>query len=101
MLGAEFEVVGDFTAGLHANEQICAFSVGPNGEAIALALDRANATAPFATWEQTGWATFPQTRAVNPYEAAVLIHDGSTVSRTELRRIDTTFPRLQTLPGSE
>ncbi len=101
MLEAEFEVVGDFTAGLHADERICAFSVGPNGEAIALALDRANAKAPFATWEQTGWATFPQTRAVNTYEAAVLIHNGSTVTRTDLRDIDTTFPRLQTLPGSE
>ena len=96
-----FAAAGDFGRALIRDEVIVAFSVGPSGEAIALAVADDAVATPFARDVQPGWASFPKAATDKPYDAALLVHDGSTIDRSDLRGLETAFPLVQLLPNDE
>ncbi len=49
------------------------------------------------TWEQPGWAIFPNTRAEKNYNAIVQITSETNAVRFELRSVDAAFPKVQIL----
>jgi len=100
VLDLVLEQVGTFEVSLLDGEQIVAYGVGPDDDALAFAVTAADVETPFGQDEQPSWATFPKPRADRAYTASVL-RPGSDVERITLNDVDTTFPRLQPLPGGE
>jgi hypothetical protein len=101
VLDVGLEEVGTFDAVLEDDERLVSYGIGPDGDALALAVRAADADAPFAHDEQPGWATFPKPRAEQAYTASVVRLSASRAERIALGAVATTFPKLQPLPNGE
>jgi hypothetical protein len=77
------DTVGTFDALMEGGERLVTFGMGPDGDALALAVPAGDAGVPFARDETTSVA-FAKSRANRPYTASALWLGGSTAKRIEL-----------------
>jgi hypothetical protein len=97
----QFEQRSEFPDAV-GDKKVIASSVGPNGEAVLLAVERKFEKDPFSREERKGFAIFPYSRAKQSYPATLLRLDGHQVIQSvELEDVEIAFPSVQPLTNGE
>lgn len=78
--------------------RVAAFSIGPDGDAVVLALDIDAMRRAFEREGPTGGARFPRSRVREAYDASVIRHTGLAYRRRELSDVVVACPLVQPLP---
>jgi hypothetical protein len=94
-------LVTDLSDSIGKGERIVTIDIGQNGEALMFVVNTTDAEMATSREIQPGWASFAMTKSPRRYDASVVIHDGRSARRIELRDVDITFPSVQLLRRDE
>jgi hypothetical protein len=95
----EFTPRFDFSE-IIGNKTIISSSVGQNGEAVVLAVEKKFAKEPFGRNEQK-FGSFPLSKPKHSYPAVFIRCDGELIQQTELADVEIAYPFIQPLPAGE
>jgi hypothetical protein len=77
---------------------MASFSIGPSGELFALWSTPLGAEALRPVTEQTGWATFPESKPSASTGGLLTVHDSRKVAALPLEQLSVAYPMIQPLP---